>query len=452
MTKAEYLEKLQEKLQKFSNELQDEIMDDYMQHFAEGEQLGKSDEEIIAELGNIEDMIRELPEEECVEDFAGQVQASSVGNGIAETIETKSIAEIAEADAEKQFSYNGFYKGVVVDGKVADVLLEESIDGQIHVDYRNNSDLNGQLRYEFYQYEENGIFHVGVRRREGVDGGAKRKTISFFGRTISFENAFGRDDDANIQLRMQVPAGMEKLTVKTSSGEIKILNVHGVELTVNSNSGDVEMRNLEIDTFKFSIASGDAVLNDAAFKEGAMNTASGDLDLCNVTAEKFNINTASGDVSVNSVKVRNLKMNTASGDMDMFDVEAENVVFNSASGDMNGTRVMVQDTMQCSTASGDADMHGQAKCFRFGSGSGDLNLHCSGVMESVSVSTGSGDVDLRLEDVTGMELTTKVQSGDVDIDWKGQSSCIQNATGTFGDGSCKVNVKTGSGDVSIVCK
>ena len=60
MTREEYLGKLQEQLEKFGNELQQEIMEDYNQHFAEGEAEGRTDEEIIQELGNIEDMIREL--------------------------------------------------------------------------------------------------------------------------------------------------------------------------------------------------------------------------------------------------------------------------------------------------------------------------------------------------------------------------------------------------------
>ena len=43
-------------------------MEDYEQHFAEGIAAGKTEEEIMAELGSIEDMIRELPEEDIVQD------------------------------------------------------------------------------------------------------------------------------------------------------------------------------------------------------------------------------------------------------------------------------------------------------------------------------------------------------------------------------------------------
>ena len=52
MKKMEYLDKLREKLEAFGRELQEEILEDYREHFAEGEKQGKSEEEIIDELGD----------------------------------------------------------------------------------------------------------------------------------------------------------------------------------------------------------------------------------------------------------------------------------------------------------------------------------------------------------------------------------------------------------------
>lgn len=456
MTKVEYLNKLQEKLQKFSNDLQAEIMDDYMQHFAEGEQLGKSDEEIIAELGNIDDMIRDLPEDEVVQsvapvwsgagndgDFSGNAGENFVEN-------ESSLAEIVEAESNKQNSYDGTYSEIVVDGSVADVTVTESGDGRIYVDYHNDGDLDCQLKYEFFQYEENGIFYTGVRRREGV-GGTNRKTISFFGKTISFENVFNRDTNADITLQVKVPAGMGKVVVKTGSGEMKVYNLKSVDAVLSTGSGEMEIRDIQVSNFKLNTGSGDVCLEKGKFDSITMNTGSGDIDLNMVEAEKLSGNTASGDVCMKNVCTATLKFNTASGDIDMSYVNAVNMGFNSASGDICGEQITVQEAINCTTASGDVDMEGSARSFKFGSASGDLSLRCSGSLQNVSVGTASGDVDLVLEGITGMEITTKVQSGDVEIDWKGQDSCVKNATSIFGDGSCKVQVKTGSGDVSVEC-
>jgi len=457
MTKLEYLNKLQEKLQKFSNDLQTEIMDDYMQHFAEGEQLGKSDEEIIAELGNIEDMIRDLPEDEVVQNVTATWSEAGTSEDSTDFMDgnrpgnESSLAEKVEAESLKRNSYDGNYSEIVVDGSVAEVTVTESNDGRIYVDYQNNGDLDCQLKYEFYQYEENGVFYAGVRRREGV-GGTNRKTISFFGKTISFENVFNRDANADISLNVKIPTGMEKLVVKTRSGEMKVRALHVASMVLGTGSGYMDVNDIEAETFRLNTGSGDVRLEKGRFESAMMNTGSGDITLYMIDTDKLNGNTASGDLSMRNVHAGSLKFNTASGDIDMSDVEAISVGINSASGDICGERIVVQDSINCTTASGDVDMDGSARNLKFGSASGDLCMRCGGELQSVSASTGSGDVDMTLDGITGMEITTKVQSGDVEIHWQNQNSCVKNATSTFGDGSCKVQVKTGAGDVCVICR
>ena len=60
MTKSEYMDALREKLQHYNRALETEILEDYEQHFAEGLAEGRTEEDIIAELGNIEDMLQEF--------------------------------------------------------------------------------------------------------------------------------------------------------------------------------------------------------------------------------------------------------------------------------------------------------------------------------------------------------------------------------------------------------
>ncbi|MDE6517374.1 MAG: DUF1700 domain-containing protein, partial [Acetatifactor sp.] len=64
MTKSEYMDALREKLQHYNRALEMEILEDYEQHFAEGLAAGRKEEDIIAELGNIEDMLKEFSEED----------------------------------------------------------------------------------------------------------------------------------------------------------------------------------------------------------------------------------------------------------------------------------------------------------------------------------------------------------------------------------------------------
>lgn len=102
MTKSEYMNALQNKLECFNRELQQEIVEDYEQHFAEGIAAGKTEEEIVAELGSIEDMIQELPEEDIRHDDQ-PLEKGSLDN-----------------------TYTGEYKAVVIDGGIANVSLRPS--------------------------------------------------------------------------------------------------------------------------------------------------------------------------------------------------------------------------------------------------------------------------------------------------------------------------------------
>ena len=62
MNKADYMKELIEKLADFEEELVQEIVSDYEEHFANGAVKGKTEEDVIAELGTVDELIEELQE------------------------------------------------------------------------------------------------------------------------------------------------------------------------------------------------------------------------------------------------------------------------------------------------------------------------------------------------------------------------------------------------------
>ena len=62
MSKQEYMSALQNALAEFEEELVQEIVADYEEHFTEGAAKGKTEEEMIAELGSVEELVNELCE------------------------------------------------------------------------------------------------------------------------------------------------------------------------------------------------------------------------------------------------------------------------------------------------------------------------------------------------------------------------------------------------------
>ena len=222
MTKSEYMQALQEKMEKFNRELQMEIVEDYEQHFAEGLAAGRTEDEIIEELGNIEDMISELPEKDIKQEISIPQSADNEKS----------------ADSQK-------YNAVVIDGLVADVHVQNSADGKITMEYHNEGDDAQKKLYRFYQYEENGVFHLGVKRNDNAayTRQAKRAVkIMLFGRSYEINVSSSGDSlDRDISLTVGIPEGMSRVEASTGSGDIDF-DGDFEEYIVRTGSGDVEMR------------------------------------------------------------------------------------------------------------------------------------------------------------------------------------------------------------------
>lgn len=428
MTKSEYMAALQNKLERFNRELQQEIVEDYEQHFAEGIAAGKTEEEIMAELGSIEDMIQELPEEDAQKD--GIFIQTPGGNEIHLTggIEFKKAQKGDAADAEARntsMTYTGSYEAVVIDGLIADVSLEQSEDGQIRVEYRNDGDRFMQQKYRFYQYEDAGVFYVGVRRDESASAEAKQAVkFMLFGKKVkmdfdkSFPNVFADvwngDCNGSITLNIQIPAGMPRVELKTQSGDINVRDVAPVQLDIS--------------------------------------TTSGDMEILHVTADRLRLNAASGDIVAHQISGADMDANTASGDMDLTDVETGTLRLQTASGDIVG-RYMRGSRAALGAASGDVEFDGAYERYQAKTGSGDVVMRVQAGAKDIQISTGSGDVEVDLTSVEGTEVTVSTGSGEAVIYGAGNvRSQVSRGSYTTGSGDCKVHVSTGSGDAEIRCR
>lgn len=371
MNKAEYMKKLQEKLEQFNQGLQEEILEDYERHFAEAQAMGKSEEEIIEELGNIEDMIQEFSEE----DYKKEV-----------------IPADAVCEAFGEQAYSGTYKAIVLDGVMADIVLEESKDENLYIHFENEDEMFKQI-YFFYQYEENGVFYAGIRHREGAElSGTKR--IALFGKTIfSFQNMGMRWGSAVITV--QVPKGFPRVQARTLSGDMELSDLSVEELQLSTTSGDLTLKRVETGELTVQTASGDVELAEVAAKSSVMKTGSGNIDVRTVRGESITVGTGSGDV----------------------------------------------------------ELRADAETYALRTGSGDVSAEVSGKARSIAMSTGSGDATLNMKAVEGAEVKVSVGSGDIHITGSnvsrhGGRSCLH----TYGDAACKVKVSTGSGDVDVKCR
>lgn len=409
MTKTEYMEALQNKLESFNRELQQEIMEDYERHFAEGTAAGKTEEEIVAELGSIEDMIRDLPEEDI-----------------------KREIQLPEEERRRSDAYEGEYKAVVIDGLVADVNLEQSDDGRLYVDYHNDDP-----KYRFYQYEEGGIFYVGVRKNGSTsEKEAKRAMkIMLFGKELDLGNAFDSIDRAfddidrtissmgksfsvnggDIVLDVKIPAGMPRVEVKTLSGDIDVRDITPEQLNVNTTSGDIEIRH--------------------------------------VTTDGMRLNATSGDITGSQISCTDLNVNITSGDLNLEDAEAAMLYLNTTSGNISGN-YMRGNIVEIGTASGDVELRGRFERFSVRTGSGDADIRVEDQAKDIRINTGSGDVELDVTAVQSAKVTVSTGSGEGTVYESSARAThkVNRGSCTVGNGDCTVYVSTGSGDAEVKCR
>lgn len=412
MTKAEYMELLQKRLERFSSELQEEILEDYRQHFAEGEAEGKSEEELIAELGDIEDMICELPEDrrtgagnEKALDMQGNMLAvtenggnsngenSNSGNGNGTNWGANSNNGVDGGwEREKSFVYEGAYEAVVLDGKVATMLVEESPDDKIYVEYRDNSEVQ---RHAYYQYVENGTFYAGFRRIESMYEANEGKR-GFFERILNVIDNMQYESGVKqeITFRVKLPKGLNAIHVKGSSGKVEVKGLVTKQLKVEGGSGRLSMERVQ--------------------------------------AESIKCGNGSGRISLHEVVALNVKCGTGSGRIEGDGVKAE--------------------MLKCGTGSGSIQVSAAAKVIKMDTGSGRIEVNCARAVEEAAFSTGSGSVRVCMDDLTGLEAKLSTGSGRTHVNWKGADTNCKNRTCTFGDGSCKLRAATGSGSIDVIVK
>lgn len=435
MTKTEYMEILKESLSSFSQELQDEILEDYNRHFVEGEKLGKSEEEIIRELGNIDEMIQELT-------------AMDADIGQDADIEPGTEEQPGSTDVEQSYSYVCGYRAVELDGNIADVVIEPSDDGRIYVEYKNSMSGKYQRLYRFYQREENGVFYAGVKAKE------TQKMVKFLGRTVTVSGPLFSGRDNSILLLVKVPAGLPGLVFHTTSGDVQINGIRVGSLMGKTKSGDIEMEQTAPEKLDLSALSGDLALYDVKAREVKLTTTSGDVKIRTLKAESLYAMTSSGDIELTgATELKEGELITSSGDIDAEGIVAETLSCTTTSGDIEadaGSRVL-----RCSSTSGDIEAVAigpykeNNRILQCNTISGDIEATASGTAMQVDLTTVSGDVQLDMELVRGMDVNANTMSGEIEITWQGNRHNVGKGRHCYGDSSNKVNVSTVSGKIEI---
>lgn len=451
MNRKQYMEKLKAVLQCFEQELQEEIISDYEEHYEIGLQMGKTEEQISEELGDIDELVKELKKiEPRKEEATAKGKGVSLDkNSVTET-DTKdgtesgteanaglgkgaSSKENRHANSDKSFQNkkqdNKGPQRVILKSKFAMVWVTKSKDGRIHLDWANHSQSNAKDTYEFNSW----------MKGDTIYGEVVKKSGGFI---------FGRGGD--IQLTVAIPDNFPQLDIHTMSGDVNVDDVNMQSLVIYAASANFRIRNGAFYQLCLDTKSGSIEMNQVQAGNMRIDSKSGDLFLHGLQVDRICAKTLSGDVRVSSLHGNICEFGTVSGDVSADSNQAERFHVGSLSGDIKVFRSQ-GGQMSLDSKSGDLSAEVMFKQVQALSISGDVEVR-NACESDVLMSSVSGDISLSLRNITGYTANLRSVSGVKKCSFSATNSFVSqcgNGRITFGTGSSKIDAKTTSGDIEI---
>lgn len=500
MKKEEYMGALKSTLVGFDEELAQEIVTDYEERFRVGLEKGKTEEQVIAELGSIKDLVDELKEmqrgtsndeqqntestadsgEESFHSYNGQSGTYYQEKSFAESFDSamkkfgkvldsvmKEAGKVIEDAAEKMeyhfeeakrnhyYTYNGdgsyTYEGSEKDAE-GEPNVEQSGEGMegcrrvvvdadiADVKIRATKDAQPRAVCHYYSHKT-AMMYPFYAKQEGDTFyvGVRRNQDS-----EKKSGFFQFSMSPSIEIELFVPVGVVLVEAGSSSGDMELNEITPQELVLHTKSGDIAANYLVCDRISLESMSGDISLVKSISKNTVITTKSGDCTVDRLEgvdgAGSLVMRTASGDAEIKCVQASSVEIGTASGDITADALQGVSAKFGTASGDIS-INDCHGESLEAGTASGDITVKADYKKYALKSQSGEVTMESRHDADVVANST-SGDVEIRfVEALETYQVTMHSVSGDCTTYGQTKSeSTVPTRT---------IEAKTISGDINV---
>jgi len=215
---------------------------------------------------------------------------------------------------------------------------------------------------------------------------------------------------AHADLKVRMPAG-QRLSLYLAVGNVSITNVNG-ELVVDGHSAPITASGTK-GTLVLDVGSGPVTVSGA---EGTLtvDTGSGPVEVSGFRGGELSIDTGSGGVTGSELQASEIQIDTGSGDIELTAVTSP---------------VLMLET-----------------------GSGSVGADLRGPVRELAVETGSGDISVRAPASLAAAVEIETASGGIETDFELQVTrhSRDHVVGRIGDGTGRVAIETGSGDVRLL--
>ena len=384
MTKNEYLAALNQALANYSPSFKKDILDAFEAHFQEGISEGRSEEEIMNDLGTIDDVLENIHMMGGEKETVHKEQKSKDYQDLKEGLSTAFHAFTRIADEAlghaKSFTANmdrkkntaHYYtepQTQTLPSSIAHLVIHsETLISSLDITLEKGN----ELCYEFTQSQS-------IFRNPTADG--IRCEVSDNTATILVA---GSGD-----LTVQIPSGISTITMEAPAGDVDVNDIKLDEFNCHNTSGDVSLSRVEMKRADFTMLAGDLDISDSNFDEIGMKLSAGDVDLTNTTGNLY-ANIAAGDIDIQKHAANVIQLSAAAGDIDLnVRGEIQNIQVTSTAGDIDMTTETKDYRASLSTNFGDIDFDDDLpyqklrhKKYIVGDGKGEI-----------LIKTNAGDID-----------------------------------------------------------
>lgn len=466
MTRAEYMEKLAQGLKDYDEDFALDIIGDYRRHFDEAAADGRSEESVCEELGNVDDFLRDIPEEFKKKDSEQQERGSQENSDF--TDDFGKLADdfgkfVNEAGKMAGKAGKAAGKAAMKAAKSADSAiskLSEVIADKIN-EAVNKQDEDSDDFDEEQKFDDD--FSVNGESGEN-----------------NFEQTKEEKESSTSEGAESDDYGMNPLIVCSYTG-ITALKMSVVEPNVELNQGDTQAVTITMSrplTKKEKMSMSPVVtVEDGVlkFKQenknrvfSFINTASNEPLIYYVTVpaefEKINIATVSGYINVQSdIVTESCKLSTVSGSVKVENgIHADKLKISAVSGSIKVSAPLDAKKQELSTVSGSVKAVIEGDNFSAETVSGSVKLSVGSPCDG-KVSTVSGSIVINLLSDIGIDIKSSGMSGsmklmtDKHVVWNngednnhvrfGFSKADRHAT--FGDGMARITTNSVSGSVKV---
>jgi DUF4097 and DUF4098 domain-containing protein YvlB len=164
-----------------------------------------------------------------------------------------------------------------------------------------------------------------------------------------------RSRKVGVDIVILMPRARVRMTLMSPTGKIQLEGVRATALVAATNSGDIRCSSVIADTITLETTSGDVNLHGVVGVV-TVKSSSGDVKLSKTNGASVNLVTGSGDIHIDAVDASSVDLSSSSGDQFILKLSAQSLTMASVSGDIRSDLAGVSGQVKIDSATGWSDV------------------------------------------------------------------------------------------------